>query len=48
MTQHAYSDTIYRDVAFIVMEKIDGDIAQFVNARVDERLRELGVIPQVQ
>lgn len=40
-----YSDSIYREVAFKVMERIDSDIAAFVNARVDERLQELGVIP---
>lgn len=41
-----YGDTMYREIAFMVMEKIDEDIAQFINSRVDERLRELGVLPQ--
>lgn len=41
-----YSDSIFREIAFIVMERIDNDIAAFINARVDERLRELGVIPE--
>lgn len=43
-----YGSNLYREVAFMVMEKIDEDIAQFVNSRVDERLRELGVIPPAQ
>jgi hypothetical protein len=38
-----YSDSIYRDIAFIVMERIDNDIAAFINARVDERLEALGI-----
>lgn len=40
-----YSSGIYREVAFRVMEQIDNDIAAFINARVDERLQELGVVP---
>lgn len=43
---NSYAQNLYREIAFMVMEKIDGDIAQFVNARVDERLRELGVTPR--
>jgi hypothetical protein len=37
---------MYREVAFIVMETIDNDIDAFLNARLDERLKSLGLIPQ--
>lgn len=37
------SNNLVKDVAFAVMEKIDEDIEAFVNARVDARLKELGV-----
>lgn len=43
--RHDYGRGLYQEVAFLVMEKIDNDIEAFLNARVDERLRELGVIP---
>ncbi len=46
--QESYGEDLYREVAFIVMEKIDDSIEEFINARVDERLRSLGVMPQVQ
>jgi len=39
-----YGDGLYQEVAFRVMEKIDNDIAAFINSRVDERLHELGVV----
>ena len=48
MIRNDYGDGLYREVAYIVMEKIDADIAQFINSRVDQRLRELGVIPPAQ
>lgn len=38
-----YGQGMYQEVAFMVMEKIDKDIAEFINARVDERLRAAGV-----
>jgi hypothetical protein len=38
-----YGEGLYQEVAFLVMEKIDNDIAAFINARVDERLRQNGV-----
>jgi predicted transcriptional regulator len=41
-----YGDSMYREVAFIVMETIDNDIDAFLNARLDERLKSLGLIPQ--
>jgi hypothetical protein len=40
-----YGEGLFQEVAFLVMEKIDNDIEAFINARVDERLRSLGVIP---
>jgi hypothetical protein len=43
--RHDYGRGLYQEVAFLVMEKIDNDIEAFLNARVDERLRELGVVP---
>lgn len=43
MIRNRYGDGLYQEVAFRVMEKIDGDIAAFINARVDERLRQAGV-----
>lgn len=42
--RNEYGEGLYQEVAFMVMEKIDNDIEAFLNARVDERLRELGVI----
>lgn len=41
-----YGRGLYQEVAFLVMEKIDDDIERFINARVDERLNQLGVNPQ--
>lgn len=41
--RYNYGNGIYQEVAFLVMEKIDNDIEAFVNARVDERLAQLGV-----
>lgn len=38
-----YGQGMYQEVAFMVMEKIDNDITEFLNARVDERLRAAGV-----
>jgi len=40
-----YGEGLFQEIAFLVMEKIDNDIEAFINARVDERLRSLGVIP---
>lgn len=40
-----YGRGLYQEIAFMVMEKIDKDIEAFINDRVDERLKELGVIP---
>jgi len=38
-----YGQGIYQEVAFIVMEKIDASIVEFINTRVDERLRAAGM-----
>jgi len=38
-----YGEGLFQEVAYIVMEKIDEDITAFINARVDERLRQVGV-----
>jgi hypothetical protein len=38
-----YCTDIYRVVAFLVMEKIDDSIAEYINSRVDARLKELGI-----
>lgn len=43
MIRDNYGEGLYQEVAFLVMEKIDADIAAFINARVDERLRQNGV-----
>jgi hypothetical protein len=40
-----YRGNMYQEVAFKVMAEIDDEIEKFIHARVDERLRELGVIP---
>jgi hypothetical protein len=37
--RNEYGQGMYQEVAFLVMEKIDNDISEFINARVDERLR---------
>ena len=41
--EYPYS-TFIKDVAFSVMEEIDADIEKFVNSRVEQKLRDLGVI----
>ena len=41
--RNEYGQGLYQEVAFLVMEKIDNDISEFINARVDERLRAVGV-----
>lgn len=41
--RNSYGEGLYQEVAYLVMEKIDGDIGAFINARVDERLRQAGV-----
>lgn len=43
MIRDNYGEGLYQEVAFLVMERIDNDIAAFINARVDERLRQNGV-----
>jgi hypothetical protein len=40
-----YGDGLYQELAFRVMEQIDESIEEFINSRVDFRLREQGVIP---
>jgi hypothetical protein len=39
----SYGQGMYQEVAFLVMEKIDDSIVEFINTRVDERLRAVGV-----
>lgn len=39
--QNYYGEGLYREIAFMVMEKIDSDIEAFINHRVDERIQEL-------
>jgi tRNA A37 N6-isopentenylltransferase MiaA len=39
----SYGQGLYQEVAFLVMEKIDDSIVEFINTRVDERLRAAGV-----
>lgn len=39
--QNYYGESLYREIAFMVMEKIDSDIEAFINHRVDERIQEL-------
>jgi hypothetical protein len=38
-----YGQSLYQEVAFLVMEKIDDSIVEFINTRVDERLRAAGM-----
>jgi len=38
-----YGQKLIQEVAFMVFEKIDDSIQDMVNARVDARLREVGV-----
>jgi hypothetical protein len=38
-----YGQKLNQEVAFMVFEKIDGSIQELINARVDARLREVGV-----
>jgi hypothetical protein len=42
-----YGSSIFQEVALIVMEKIDGDIQQFITERVNQTLRASGIMPRV-
>lgn len=44
IVNNGYCRDISKEVAFTVMEKIDDSIAAFINNRVDERLRSLGIV----
>lgn len=39
--QNNYGEGFYREVAFMVMEKIDSSIEEYINNRVDKRFNEL-------
>ena len=41
--RESYGNGLYQEVAFLVMEKIDNSIVEFINTRVDERLRAAGM-----
>jgi hypothetical protein len=41
--RESYGQGLYQEVAFLVMEKIDDSIVEFINTRVDERLRAAGM-----